>query len=50
MGCLAVVEGEGFELVGELAGALQVDRIGRGERHVGGEDESHGEFGFVVDE
>ena len=50
VGCLTVVEGEGVELLGELAGTVQVDRIGRRERHVGGQDEPHGEVGFVVDQ
>ena len=50
VGGFSVVECEGFELLGELAGAVQVDRIGRGERHVGGQDVTHGEVGFLVDE
>ena len=50
VGGLTIVEGEEAESGGELAGASEVDRIGRGERHVGGQDETHGEVGFVVNE
>ena len=48
--CLAVVEGEQVKLSGELAGPFQVDRIGRRERHVGGQYEAHDEIGVVVNE
>ena len=50
VGGLTVVERERAELGRELAGAVQVGRIGRRERQVGGQDETHGEVGFVVDQ
>ena len=48
VGGLTIVEDEGVELASELTCASQVDRIGRRQRHVGGQDEPHGEVGFVV--
>ena len=47
MGGLALVEHEGVEMSGELAGAIDVDRIGRHQRQVGSQDVAHRQAGLV---